>query len=149
MKYLVKFETGDPSVDGHNEYDVYYYNTSVSKEELDKAYIASMVLTGLKFDTNSWYNSEFAGRDSVNVFVEYGESWITEQAESILKSFNAPLDDLLDFEEDRYRADYQGGMVVELLLWFIGLSIEFEYEKVELGIPTFGYSVGYGVYGDY
>ena len=115
--YTMQIILGDWSDDGHRKKETVIIESNKSVEELQKAYRKSYKLTKLSFDSDS---GGFAEQE-LQICTMADENQLTPETIKILEKFKCPLLQKLK-KEDYQFWDYD--LFVELLMWFIGLSIK-------------------------
>jgi hypothetical protein len=157
-KFQFYIVLGDWSSDGHGKSEKILIESNTPVSELQQAYKKSCKKTGISFH----HDYPRLKAEKIEICTKYEESQMTDQIYHALKKINCPFDDL-DFDgigDDKITDEnfdeiyFNSDSFLNLLMWFIGLSIEFEWQKVKESIPCFnGYwqkelniQIGYGLY---
>lgn len=125
----VKLTIGDWSKDGHNQSEMFYYESNKTVEEIQQAYKDSCKLTGLSFNHNEdytelglkWGHPEY---DLRKICTEYGDASINKFSADILLKYGIDVKEYKD-EEDNDEDSYYVSLdkFPELVIAFIKLSL--------------------------
>lgn len=129
---------GDWSGDGHCQSDNVLIRTDQPMDKLQKAYLDSCEKTNLAFH-----------KMPNKIIVCNQNSYITWDLYDELVKMNCPF-------IQNYDGNLNRGSFIELLMWFIGLSIDFNWDLIHTNIPKFNgywqddmnFQLGYGLYND-
>ena len=125
MKTKFYLVLGDWSNDGHGKYEKVLLESNKTVKEMQDAYKASCKKTGVSFNINENYTGiKRSVEDAMKheVCTDYEDSKLSEEVYEIFKEFECQyLEDLEEYLEE-YWVDQES--FINLLLWFIGLSLE-------------------------
>ena len=153
MKYTILMQLGDPSKDGHNEHEDFYFKSNKSRQVIEEAYKKCCEKTGLVFTSNTdvvvdgqklnWQHPEYKDRC---ICIDYEDSHLSDLAVNILKSFNIDVDKYVDTSYQNY---IEAGNLICLFLEFIKIELpDFEYEFTSIDSEILNITIGYGCYGN-
>lgn len=143
--YIFDIEIGDPSNDGHGEYDKVKISCSHTKMEVEEAYEKSCKKTKLVFHENyELINPNYHWEDFIGhaICVDWEDSKISEENRQILENHKVQL------TKEDYA--YEPQEFANLMMEFAGISLPgltWRILSPETKTPPFKYTIGYGILG--
>jgi hypothetical protein len=146
----VCFRLGDPSHDGHGiSYDK-WVDVSCTLDELRDAYIHSHETVGFAI---GWVRDGVDFPNNLKLCMDYENNIISPEIVQILIDRNCPLVAEFGFTLDGEDFDanwINDDIFIEILMWYIGESLDFSWSRSKKEIPVFDNSYigsfGYGLY---